>query len=45
MADWQRTKHEAAITEGPDPKILKFGFKDFVVDYGRKKILAVCKHF
>ena len=42
-ADQQRPTHEAAIMEVASPKIIKFGFKDSVVDDGSEKRTVVYK--
>ena len=33
----------AAVMEAARPKIIKFGFKDYIVDENKKKRTAVCK--
>ena len=32
----------AAVMEAPRPKIIQFGFKDYIVDDSKKKRTAVC---
>ena len=33
----------AGVMEAARPKMIKFGFKDYIVDDGKKKRTAVCK--